>query len=235
VTLDYLRIITDQSAEISEHVPTCSRCKLKSDASALRIEIFEWPLSPEPSTAKTTVFELNPPEAFTNWRDASLHFKTDILQSVYESPRSPHHQYTLASHKDLSNLLSKAHYQDQRIIPMSEIKAHSDTYYLRKREVANLQEDEVCPDNALKYRYYDRFGGKWCTVLNSSEELPSKLLYILPKRSATLERFLYRPDSAPDGLPSNEPIVSNPSVRGTEREVIYQMFLFSIGFYRCCY
>jgi hypothetical protein len=180
------------------------------------------------------VFELNPPEAFTNWRDASLHFMVNVLQFVPENPQSPYPRYTFESHRDLSHLLSKAHYQGQRIIPMSEIKAHSDTHYQKKRAVANLQETTVCPENTLKYRYYDRSGDKWCTVLRSSEELPSRLLYGLPKRSTTLERFLYRPSSTPDGLPCNEPIVSNSSVRRTERKFVYQLTSFSIGFYRCC-
>jgi hypothetical protein len=178
--------------------------------------------------AKTTVFELNPPAAFTHWRDASLHFKIDVLQSVYEKPRPPHHQYTLESHRDLSHILSKAHYQDQRIIPMSEIKAHSDTYYQSKRAVANLQESEVCPENALKYKYYDRSEHKWCTVLQSSEELPSELLYVLSKRSKTLGRFLYRPASASDGLPSNEAIVSDLPVSRIGSRIAFLLYLFRL-------
>jgi len=194
--------------EHTEHDPKCSRCALKTVAEALAIHIYEWPLPPLPAMAKALIFELNPPRAFSDWRDASLHLKIDVLLFCYEKPTSPHHQYSLATHKDLSHLLSKQHYQGQRIIPMSEIKAHSDTSYPHKGPASNLQEDDVCLDNALVYKYYDRTQKKWCTELKTNEELPKKLLYVLPQRSEGLKMFLARPPSASDGLPSNEPIVS---------------------------
>ena len=193
--------------EHTKHDPQCRRCKLKADADALAIEIYEWPLPPLLAMAKAVIFELNPPRAFSDWRDASLHLKIDILLFCYEKPKSPHHQYSLATHKDLSRLLSKQHYQSQRIILMSEIKAHSGTCYLHKTS-NNLQEDDVCLDNALVYKYYDRTQEKWCTELKTNEDLPKQFLHVLPQRSKYLKTFLARPPSANDGVPSNEPIVS---------------------------
>ncbi|KAH3956582.1 hypothetical protein HBH98_241660 [Parastagonospora nodorum] len=196
-----------EEQEHTKHDPQCRRCKLKADADALAIEIYEWPLPPLLAMAKAVIFELNPPRAFSDWRDASLHLKIDILLFCYEKPKSPHHQYSLATHKDLSRLLSKQHYQSQRIILMSEIKAHSGTCYLHKTS-NNLQEDDVCLDNALVYKYYDRTQEKWCTELKTNEDLPKQFLHVLPQRSKYLKTFLARPPSANDGVPSNEPIAS---------------------------
>jgi hypothetical protein len=158
--------------------------------------------------AKATVFELRPPVAFTNWRDASLHLRINILQFVYENPQPPYNQYSLTTHRDLSQFLWHVQYGGQRVIPLSQIKAHCNTFYVAKRAVANLSNNEVCPENALEYRYCDRAELKWCTTLKTSDTLPHKFAHILPKRSATLARFLYKPPSEPDGLPSNKTIVS---------------------------
>ncbi|KAH4108552.1 hypothetical protein HBI25_111470 [Parastagonospora nodorum] len=200
--------VSFEEQEHTEHDPECSRCKLKADAEALAIEIYEWPLPPLLAMAKAVIFELNPPRAYSDWRDASLHFKTDILLFCYKDLKTPHHQYSLATHKDLSHLLSKLHYQNQRIIPMSETKAHYNTAYHHKKPIINRQEDDVCVDNALVYRYYDRTQKKWCKELKTNEELPKQFLYVLPQRSKDLKMFLSRPPSASDGVPSNESIAS---------------------------
>lgn len=197
------------------HKADCARCKLKRDAEALGIDVHEWPLSPKTAVAKATVFELNPPEAFLEWRATSFYLIMDVLRFSYVEPRIPGRQYSLLNHKDLSEMPSRPQYLRRRIVPLSEIKSHSDTLYRLKVSVAIHKEQSVCPDNALVYKYYDFEKKVWCTALRADEELPRNFYYTLPARSSALERFLYRPPSTPDGLSSNESIVSQLISRPT--------------------
>lgn len=203
---------TGQLSETDEHQEFCPRCKLKTDAEALSIAIHEWPLSPKSEKAKATVFELNPPTAFSEWRDSSVYLITDILRSSYENPQRPHHQYCLTSHTDLNDLLSKVQYNNRRIVPWSQIKGHTDTFHRKKLPITNLQDESVCPENARVYRYYDSDPTQryWCTKWKPNEALSRDLFHALPKRASVLNRFMHRPPSASEGLPSNESIVSLP-------------------------
>jgi hypothetical protein len=56
------------------HVHNCEACVLDGQIKALTIDIFEWPLPPNPSMAKAIVFEIRVPKVVTLWRDLTSHF-----------------------------------------------------------------------------------------------------------------------------------------------------------------
>lgn len=192
----------------TRHPNWCFRCSYKRQANALNINIFEWPLSSNTFVAKSTVFELKVPQAFSDWRDTSTYLMSEVLRHRDHSAKQPSCSYTLDVHQDLSQMLSPL-YRQRRIVPCSSVKPYNVTHRKKKGAIHHLTEDDVCLRNALQYAYYDTSlrvfttGTPMCT-----EDIPKLCMYHVPQRSKALDRFMYHPPSAPDGLPANEVIVS---------------------------
>jgi hypothetical protein len=189
------------------HSSSCNRCASRTSASNLKIDIYEWPLSSDLSTAKATVFELQIPKALSDWRDASVFLISNVIGHAIITPNYPHYHYTLSEHHDLSHLLS-AGYLEQRIVPLSSIKSHTSTHR-KKPKVHQLSDSDVCPRNALQYSYYDRILRSYTGSSQSTEQIAKNCLYRMPgMRYKGLEQFLYRPPLRPDGKSPNEVIAS---------------------------
>ena len=63
--------------------------------------------------------------------------------------------------------------------------------------------------NALRYAYFDTSLGVLTEAPPTcTETVPKLCMYHAPQRSKALDRFMYRPPSAPDGTTANEVIVS---------------------------
>ncbi|KAJ9131694.1 Phosphate system positive regulatory protein PHO81 [Coniochaeta hoffmannii] len=73
----------------SAHSPSCTRCAHKKTASNMRIAVDEWPLPQRRLEAQATVFELKCPQAFNDWRDATLLLNMDVLKSDNSSYARP--------------------------------------------------------------------------------------------------------------------------------------------------
>jgi hypothetical protein len=187
------------------HSRSCTRCASKTTADNLTINIYEWPVSSNESTAKATVFELCIPQAFSDWRDASMFMISSILGYTRKQPTKPQFQYTLAQHHGLTHLLS-SQYHSRRIVPLSSVKSHTSTHRKTKK-VPDLTDSDVCPPNALQYMYYDTSLGTFTGAWASTESVGKNCMYQMPDmRSKGLEQFLYRPPSNPDGKTPNEVI-----------------------------
>ncbi len=115
--------------------------------------------------------------------------------------------FTLETHRDISYLLSPQ-YSMQRIIPLSEARLHHVTHYKEKGSILNVQVEDVCVPNGLRYSYYDKVKKIWCQELNSIEVLPQQSLLKLQSDSTSLEKFMYRPPSNSSGASCNAPVVS---------------------------
>ncbi|KAF1915062.1 hypothetical protein BDU57DRAFT_539445 [Ampelomyces quisqualis] len=191
------------------HSYSCSRCAFKQEADSLSIRIYEWPLSPNESTAKATVFELRIPQAFSEWRDACLFMIATVLRYAVEKPEIPQFEYTLDEHHGICDLLS-ARYCERRIVPLSSVKSHTTTHRGHKAgTISYLQDKDVCLDNALRYFYYDKSQQAYTGVCESTEYVVQNCMYRMPdSRAVPLERFLYRPPSDPNGRTPNEVIAS---------------------------
>jgi hypothetical protein len=189
------------------HKRGCSRCARKAQAKKLHIDIYEWPVSAQENSAKATIFELQLPEGFGDWRDASTFLMTTVFRHRAECFEKPRSQYTLGQHHDLSHMLSPD-YSKLRIIPLSQIKSHTVTHRKRKKGIPNLHLHDVCLPNALQYAYFDKSLGGFTSVRSSANYMVQDCTYGMPSdRSKPLERFLHRPPFL-DGITPNEVIAS---------------------------
>jgi hypothetical protein len=189
------------------HKPGCSRCVRKAQAESLSIDIYEWPVSAEEIVAKATIFELQLPEDFGDWRDASAFLMTTVFRHRIECFEKPRSQYTLNQHDNLSHMLS-SHYSKLRIIPLSQIKPHTVTHRKRKTGIPNLHSHDVCLPNALQYAYFDNSLGGFTGVCSSAQFVVQNCTYGMPSdRSKPLEGFLHRSSSL-DDMPPNQVIAS---------------------------
>lgn len=192
----------------SQHKSNCSRCALKHKADGLNIDIYEWPLSSNSSTARATVFELLIPEVFSDWRDATMFLMATVFGWRDRQPTQPQCKYTLDKHYGLTHLLSSRYYE-RRIIPLSSIKPHTGTHRKQKKSILTLRDEDICLPNALRYAYFDKCLDIYTSVCRSMEALAQKCMHRMPDtRTRALERFMFRPPSAPDGPSPNEVIAS---------------------------
>jgi len=192
----------------TQHPNWCSRCSYERQANALSIQIYEWPVSSNPFLAKSTVFELKVPQAFSDWRDISTYMTSEVLCHRDHSAKQPLCSYTLNVHQDLSQMLSSSYCQ-RRIIPCSSVKPYNVTHRKNKKAIQHLTEDDVCLKNALQYAYFDTSLRVFTTETPMcTEDVPKLCMYHVPQRSKALDCFMYHPPSAPDGIPTNEVIVS---------------------------
>ncbi|KAF3043485.1 hypothetical protein E8E12_009526 [Didymella heteroderae] len=98
--LEYQGIVREYEAM------TCNEVILKAES--LKIEVFEWPLSPDPAIAKATVFETFIPDAFAAWRDICAYIAQNVLGFRGEVSHKPSVKYTLNGHPERTELYSRA-------------------------------------------------------------------------------------------------------------------------------
>jgi hypothetical protein len=201
---EYYEVVTNRyhNYTSTRHSTHCNRCHLKRQAEAIDIHIYEWPVPSNQAAAKATIFELRIPGTFSEWRDASMFLIADVLESNSLGATSPSYFYTLDKHRELLSMLD-AGYATRRIVPLSSVKPHSATHRKHKKAIPNLDDEDVCLENALQYGYYDSGRGLWSSCLESTDRTLRKCMYRMPAQSQTLERFLYKAPSQPDGVSSN--------------------------------
>lgn len=193
----------------TRHSSNCSRCNYKTRAERMSIDIYEWPVSSDIPTAKATVFELKVPQAFSEWRDASMFLVSTVLGFATRDTFTPQTAYTLDKHHGLSNMLQHQEYHARRIVPLSTVKPHMVTHRKTVEGIPNLENHNVCLPNALRYVYHDVWLNHHTGDRHSTEHVAKKCVYQMPDaRSKNLESFLYRPPSCPDGRTPNEVIAS---------------------------
>ncbi|OAL50468.1 hypothetical protein IQ07DRAFT_566433 [Pyrenochaeta sp. DS3sAY3a] len=194
----------------SQHKNSCSRCKLQREASELSIDIFEWPLSSDASKAKATVFELEIPQAYSDWRDASYFLITTVLRHEETNAKEPIWEFTLNQDDRLRSFLSDK-YSDRRIVPFSEIKPHKRTHRKTLKGVSGLTEKMVSLENALRYQYFDatqyRFVGP---ELRCTKKVLEACMYTMPAHSKELNCYLREPNLSENGLHPNVAISKAP-------------------------
>jgi hypothetical protein len=189
----------------TEHSPYCHKCALQTNANAISIEIFEWPLSPIDPRAKATVFELQIPEAFSQWRDTTIFLLMDVLHYERNHDSRARARYTIRDHADLSHLASMP--SRQRIDILSEVKPLRRSHYKGKANVSFLTEENVCVKSALQYHYFDKNGEAFTCTFRATDKVQKKCTYKLPRRSNKLQRFL-QADSVSDTVTPNSVIAS---------------------------
>ncbi|KAJ0123975.1 hypothetical protein J7T55_012448 [Diaporthe amygdali] len=187
------------------HYPqSCQKCCYASQRNQLSIEVHEWPLPNSPYRVKAVVFELDIPSWFGNWRNARLVLLQDVLKGTRTKVK-PSTAYLLSS-KDPH--LTRRHSQrlaHPRIDLLSQTEPVLKTHYSSKK-ITTLRESEICVPSGLRYKYYDAQSDEYPGEFMFKDIVPRACTYTLPCRA--LQRFLFRPASAPDGLEPNTVIAS---------------------------
>lgn len=205
---EYYVVHDDWGFPEQRHKSGCERCRYEAQASSLTIRIHEWPLPSSTLEAQSTVFELQVPPFFGHWRDTTIFFLFDVLEVRYSSDIVPRTQYSLQNYQALSS-----HFRPfgsaYRVGLLSETKPHAVTHR-NEKNISITTEDQVCPNNGLHYRYYDSTLGLFTNDFHFGALIEKLPLYQLPGRSAALQRYLYRPYTAPNG-PSPNTVIAGLS------------------------
>ncbi|KAI1674179.1 DUF3638 containing protein [Pyrenophora tritici-repentis] len=184
----------------TEHAPGCKKCSLLSQAEQLQIHVHEWPFNSNEAIAKATVFELQIPKAYSHWRDATMFLQVEVLGFVHNEPTEPRAKYELNRQDGLSSLWDSP--SDRRINLVSEVKPLTGSHYRIKKDIAFLQESDVCVENALRYRYFDSSHNTFINILNSTQQVSERCTYKLPVRSSQLQAYLRTPVTPNDITPN---------------------------------
>ncbi|KAK7434626.1 hypothetical protein VKT23_020092 [Stygiomarasmius scandens] len=150
----------------------CPKCILNKAAKKLEIEIHEWPLPRDANAAKATVFELNCPQTFAIWRDATCILLRDVCKPQKDHDPSANPVITLDKYVVLSGWkrrLNLAASVNQRISIASTTKSFLNSHYSKIKLSKAHSENHVLVDNALSYKLYDSTSNAW--VANSFQNL----------------------------------------------------------------
>lgn len=200
----YSELHPDPSLQ-GRHRRACRRCGYESRATALTIEVHEWPLPRLASEAKAVVFELRLPPFFGHWRDTTI-LLIGVFGGGYHIQVTPRKSFRLDSYSGLSSFFDPFS-QGQRIGLLSQDKPHAVTHR-RNQPVSTASEDTVCLENGLRYQYYDNTAGSFVTSVRFEDTIPEACTYQLPSRSASLQQFLFRPSRNASGCTPNTVIAS---------------------------
>ncbi|KAI1337558.1 hypothetical protein F5Y15DRAFT_147782 [Xylariaceae sp. FL0016] len=182
------------------HKSACRKCRCEQNAISLSINVHEWPLSANEIEAKTTVFELEVPKSFGNWRDITLFVLLDVLGSEHFPRSKPRSMHPLRHYTGLL-LKFDAFGENQRIILLSENKPNTGTHRGSKR-INTVTESEICVANGLMFHYFDE--RRNCFIEDFEiDDFISSSSYELPTSSSMLQKFIRRPASAPSGPDAN--------------------------------
>lgn len=196
-----------------EHKKDCQRCKMNKDAENLRIQVYEWPLPPDESRARSTVFELAVPETIMAWRDATLFFLHDVLMMELvkrNTKRDTPSKLATPSKRDPRKRFDASKYEGFREFiqtPVHKgrifITSDSSPNTAKRRHIQSLDEHEVLVQNGLNWRYVDRETGEHVARMNPTNSFPAQCTY---KIHAGLKPFFDRTLEAPEGCEPNSVI-----------------------------
>ncbi|KAG5659563.1 hypothetical protein KAF25_002122 [Fusarium avenaceum] len=194
---------TSLGVSYPEHDPYCHRCSLMNQANGLKIMVHEWPLPTDNLEAQATVFELDIPHQFAQWRDVTFYFIHDVLafKSLGEHPSS---SYSLDSYDGLYPWYSS---EPSRVHLLSESKPHVQTHR-RQKSIAISDVADVYLENGLIYHYHDRESGTFTSPFTQSMAVSELCTFKLPERAQALYPFLVRTWLRPDGETPNQVIAS---------------------------
>ncbi|CEJ85717.1 hypothetical protein VHEMI03868 [[Torrubiella] hemipterigena] len=181
----------------SVHDKNCSSCRFHNQATNLTIEIHDWPLPENAAKAANVVFEMQVPEAFRDWREATRYVIVEALR--YRHEETPVKvECTLQDYWRKNSLMKPA----GTLILASLTKANKKTHRHLKT-LATTTENSVLVNHGLSYKYFD--SGSQCVVssFRSSDYVAKACTYKLSEQWVVLQPFLFRPPHEPNGLTPN--------------------------------
>ena len=156
-----------------EHSPYCKKCSLKSQANAMRISKYEWPLPTDQHYCISAVFELDCPMGFVAWRNFTWMLTHDIGRP--EQNYSDQYADTLHGY---SGLRSYSRLKSSRLVLASKVKSFEKTHYTQSFPV---RYDQIYSNNALQYAMLDdQTQSLWVGEQISKPSLHHKCVQSLP-------------------------------------------------------
>lgn len=205
---EYHEITPDPRFDYKEqrHSNSCKRCASESEANSLSIDIHEWPLPSRDLETKTTVFELKAPRPFTFWREATVFFLFNVLGVVHSSQREPRAKYSPKTYCGLRSFFASVT-DSPTVGLLSEDKPHERTHR-RQKKIIDVTTRDVCLENGMNFRYYDDRAGCFFSSLKTTDKVAISCTYRLPQTSTSLQKYLFRPSTEPNGPSPNTVIAS---------------------------
>jgi hypothetical protein len=155
-----------------EHRSACGRCEHLKQAETLTIEVHEWPLPANELMAQSTVFELEVPRPFNDWRNAAIYVRFDVLKLAYDEPPKVDTRYTLGEY------FSSYAIGDRRITLVSTTKPNRGTHR-KGKFLETATEQDVLVRNGLSYEYYDCEQECFLSEAKTTDEIPLACTYQL--------------------------------------------------------
>jgi len=195
-------------AYIIECLATCHRCAHQKQLDALTITFHEWPLPRDLNTAKVVTFELRVPQWYARWRDIT-HLLLRRVLCGNKTGGTPQARYSLASDAYLAKYFVSAHRitDTGRIGLLSQAKPFAATPWKGDR-AGTVQQKNVCVDNSLNYQYFNPSTGTFGNTFTFGDEVSKLSTYQLPPSCRTLQKYLSKSFSMPDGPSPNGVIAS---------------------------
>jgi hypothetical protein len=173
----------DGMPERRHRVP-CEWHDLNQEAKRIRIQIYEHPLPSYEPAAKASLFELQCPEVFAAYRDATWL----ILSALCREPTDKLDRMSLI--REYSQLHPYVNHTSCQVSLGSYKKAHLECHYANWGFPIGV--DEVIRTCGLKPRYYDSLGEAWtnkCAKASFWHHFPLKLPRNSPLISLGLEYY----------------------------------------------
>jgi hypothetical protein len=135
------------------HHPLCEKCRLKTQAQDMKIDVCEWPLPRDDLQAKTAIFELDVPIVLSEWRQTTYNLLVDVFSPTFQQAGT--HQgkvYYLHRYVGLS-LYAKS--CARRLQIASTAKPFMDVSHYKSPHISVATNDSICVNNGLYYSMYD--------------------------------------------------------------------------------
>ena len=155
-----------------EHSASCEKCRLKSQANAMRISKYEWPLPTDEQSCIFTVFELDCPIGFVAWRNFTWMLIHDIGR-----PQQNHREQFADTLHTYAGLRSYSREKSSRLVLASKVKSFEKTHYTQSFPV---RYDQIYSNNALQYVMLDQTQSLWVREQTSKPSIHHKFVQSLP-------------------------------------------------------
>ncbi|KAF6803348.1 hypothetical protein CMUS01_15113 [Colletotrichum musicola] len=196
-----------EGAFVERHFPgRCSRCLCQDEAESLHIDVHEWPLPRDGWQKKSVVFELALSQTFGYWREASFYVLMDVLKLQHGGLGQFDSLYPLLTYNALRRY-AETNVSMQRVGLLSETKPNV-VVHRNPVPVVSANESNVLLNNGLQFEYFDDERSHFIRDFHLTDDIPLGCTYSLPSGSESLQKFIYRPASEPDGPPPNSVIAS---------------------------
>ncbi|KAI1500635.1 hypothetical protein F5X99DRAFT_429300 [Biscogniauxia marginata] len=174
----------------------CTKCDFDRDADNLSIEIHEWPLPSNELKSQSTIFELEVPNCFNAWRNATMFVIHDVLKCEYSQRR----EGKLAK---LSEYMSSGYNQvNRRLTVVSTTKPNRGTHR-KGKNISTATEDDILLRNGMNYCFYDEQKNCLVSSFERTDNIPRDCMYELSEQNENLQDFIFRPAGKENGLSPN--------------------------------